>query len=142
MGAAEERVYKMKKPILRLLDSEFTIHRFRPDELIPSAVLGSSFFWIGKTDEELSVVCESSILLIGGEKDPGWSCIQAIGPIELSATGVLAGIAIALASAQISIFALSTFNTDYILVKTSKRKQAISVLTEAGYDVQSSQEGA
>lgn len=126
----------MKKPALRLLDSEFTIYRFQPNEPVPSSVYESPFYWLGKTEDELSVVCDSSLRLVGGKRDAGWSCFQVLGPIELSSVGVLAGMAMALASAQISTFAISTFDTDYLLVKTARRKQAIIAMTEAGYKVQ------
>jgi hypothetical protein len=128
-----------ERPVLRLLDNEFTIHRFPPDAPVPSSVFEGSFYWLGRTDEELSIVCDSSIRLVGGVKNAGWSCFQALGPIELSAFGVLAGMATVLASARISILALSTFDTDYFLVKTGKLQQAVLALVEAGYDVQNGQ---
>jgi len=125
----------MEKPALKVLDNEFSIYRFQPDEPVPPSVLESSFYWVSKTEEELTVVCDSSIELDGGVKNAGWSCFKVRGPIDLSVIGVLAGVSAVLASAQISIFALSTFDTDYILVKSAHLERAKTVLGEAGYDV-------
>jgi hypothetical protein len=132
----EEQDGAMEKPALKVLDNEFSIYRFQPDETVPSSVLESSFYCLSKTDEELTIVCDSSIELGGGVKNAGWSCFKVLGPIDFSVTGVLAAISAVLASAQISIFSLSTFNTDYILVKSAYLEQAKTVLVEAGYDVQ------
>lgn len=126
----------MKKPTLKVLEREFSIHRFPPDEPVPPSVLASSFYWLGKTEAELSIVCDSALELTGGEKNAGWSCLKVPGPIDHSVTGILAGIAAALAAAEISIFALSTFDTDYILVKAACLEKAMKALEEAGYGLQ------
>ncbi len=123
----------MDKPSLQVLDREFTIHRLAQDEPIPAAVLASRIYWLGKTDEELSIVCDSSLALAGGAKNTGWSGLKVVGPLDFSITGLLAGIAAELASAHISIFAISTFDTDYILVKSACLEKALRVLSEAGY---------
>jgi hypothetical protein len=125
----------MEKLALKVLDNEFSIYRFQLDETVPSSVLESSFYWLSKTDEELTIVCDSSIELGGGVKNAGWSCFKVLGPIDFSVIGVLAGISAVMASAHISIFSLSTFNTDYILVKSAHLERAKTVLGEAGYDV-------
>lgn len=125
----------MPKPPLTVLDTEFAIYRFSPDTPIPSSVLQSPFYWVGKTDEELSLVCEAKIELDGGVKNGGWAGFKVAGPLDFSLSGVLAGVAAALATAEISIFALSTFDTDYILVKAARLEQAIMALEKAGYDV-------
>ena len=123
----------MSKVALEVLDSEFTIHRFPPTDRIPEPVLGESFFWVGKTDEELSIVCDSCVELVGSERNTGWACFKVIGPVDFSVTGLIAGISSALAEARISMFSLSTFDTDYILVKATQFQKAQSVLIESGY---------
>lgn len=125
----------MSKLVLNVLDTTFTIYRFQPNDSIPASVLNGSFFWVGKTDEELSIVCDSSIELAGGKKSTDWACFKVVGPMDLSVTGILAGISVALASAQISIFAISTFDTDYILVKSTQLEKAENALTKSGYSV-------
>lgn len=128
----------MPRLVLKILDSSFTIYRFQPSDTIPASVLNSSFFWVGKTDEELSIVCDSSVELTGGEKSTGWACFKVPGPMNLSVIGVLAGISVALASARVSIFAISTFDTDYILVQSSQLEGAKNALIKSGYGVEDS----
>lgn len=128
----------MSKLVLQVLENNFTIYRFQPSDKIPAPVFDGSFFWVGKTDEELSIVCDSSVKLVGGEKSTGWACFKVLGPIDFSVTGVLAGISTALAAAQISICAISTFDTDYILVKSTLLEEAKNALIESGYIVDDS----
>ena len=125
----------MSKFVLRVLDNTFTIHRFQPGNSVPASVLSSSFFWVGKTDEELSIVCDSSVEVPGGEKSTDWACFKVPGPMNLSVIGVLAGISVALASARISIFAISTFDTDYILVQSTELEEAKNALIKSGYGI-------
>lgn len=125
----------MGKPSLKVLENEFSIYRYQADEPIPSSVFNSTFYWIGKTDEELSIVCDSSMELVGGECNSGWSCFKVLGPIDFLEIGVLTEISAILALAQISIFAISTFDTDYILVKSAYRNRAEDALKKAGYGV-------
>jgi len=125
----------MKKPVIEVLKNEFTIHRFQSSQPLPPDVMESSFYWVGKTDEEISVVCDSEIDLRGGERNAGWSCLKVVGPIDFSVVGLLAEISATLASAEISIFALSTFDTDYILVKSVQLEKAKQALGEAGFGV-------
>jgi len=75
---------------------------------------------ISKSEEELSIVCSSSIQLNSEKCELGWFCIKIIGSLDFSLTGILAEISAVLAEAEISIFAISTFDTDYILVKSEK----------------------
>ena len=118
---------------LELLDDTFAIHRFSPSARIPDEVLDDPFFGIIKTDEELCIVCRSSLTLESEHCDRKWSCIRVIGPLDLTDTGILAKISRVLANAQISIFAISTYDTDYILVKTENINEAVLVLKAAGY---------
>ncbi|MCP4114322.1 MAG: ACT domain-containing protein [Desulfobacteraceae bacterium] len=118
---------------LKLLDGDFSIHRFNESAEIPSKVFQSGFFNINKSDEELSIVCPSSLELDSEQCNQDWSCIKVLGPLDFNLTGVLAKISGVLAEAQISIFALSTYDTDYILVKSVKAKDAVAVLEGAGY---------
>jgi hypothetical protein len=118
---------------LIVLGGEFSIHRLDAGKAIPCAVLQSDIFWIGKTDEELSLVCGSDVPVVGSRVDAGWSCLKVSGPLDLGLSGVLAGLAAALASAGISIFAVSTYDTDYILVKSRDLPRAVETLADSGY---------
>jgi hypothetical protein len=117
---------------LTILESLYTIHRFPPNHEIPEQVYESEFYSISKSEEELSVVCRSSIQLNSEKSEVGWACIKIIGPLDFSITGILAEISAVLAKSEISIFAISTFDTDYILVKSEKLPFAKKALLESG----------
>ena len=125
----------MKTPNLKLkiLNEEFAIHRFPPKSEIPSNIYASNFFSISKTDDEVSIVCDSSIDIKSEKSEVGWSCFKVLGPLDFSLTGILAKISSCLAESNISIFVISTYDTDYILVSTEKMQQAISSLIDCGY---------
>ncbi len=114
-----------------IIKGPFTIHRLSPDSEIPGNISLSSFYSISKTEEELSIVCPSSISILSENSDAGWSCLKVIGPLDFSLTGILADISAILAKAGISIFAISTFDTDYILVKSDSLEKAKKVLRMA-----------
>ena len=118
---------------LRILEDLFTVHRFPPDHEILKPVYESQFYSISKTENELSIVCSSSILLDSESSETSWSCIKVLGPLDFSITGILADISAVLAKAEVSIFAISTFDTDYILVKSEKLSVANEALQKAGY---------
>ena len=104
-------------------------------ELYPE-VLADEFFFIGKTDEELSLVCMTEHApLEAEERDDGWKAFRIQGILDFSLIGVLAPIAAILADNQIGIFAVSTYNTDYIFVKKENFDKALDVLAHAGYSV-------
>ena len=121
------------KPKLSVLEDLFTIHRFAPDNEVPDAVCKSRFYSISKTDEELSIVCPSSVVLNSERSETGWACIKVHGPLDFSLTGILADVAQVLAQADISIFAISTFDTDYILLKSANLQSAKTALQNAEY---------
>jgi len=118
---------------LKLLDENLSIHRFSKSKEVPLEVFQSNFFNISKTDEELSIVCPSSLELDSEHCNTDWVCIKVIGPLDFNLTGVLAKLSRVLAEAHISIFALSTYDTDYILVKSGQAKEATAALEAAGY---------
>ena len=85
---------------LSIHENHFTIHRFPPNHRIPDQVYESEFYSISKSDEELSVVCNSSIHLNSEKSEAGWSCIKVVGPLDFSLTGILAEISTALAKSE------------------------------------------
>ena len=115
------------------LDGEYTIHRFSPEQDIPSSVLKSDFLSITRTDDELSILCDGNIPVSSEKSETGWACIKVLGLLDFGLTGILARIASVLAEAEISIFAISTYDTDYILVKKEKLAAAQKALEQAGY---------
>ncbi len=118
---------------LELVPEVLAIARLNSDGPIPEWALRSSFFSITKTSEELSVVCEQDYLPqeVRGERD--WRALKVKGPLEFSLTGVLASVSGPLATSGVSLFAISTFDTDYILVKQDKVSRAVSALKNAGH---------
>ena len=98
--------------------------------------LAGPFVFVGKTDEELSLVCETS--RVPSETlacEDGWRAFRIEGQLDFSLVGILAPIATVLAEAKVGIFAVSTYNTDYVLVKEAQFAQAMDMLAEAGYTV-------
>ncbi len=98
--------------------------------------LHDEFVFVGKTDEEISLVCCSeSVPKNIFECDAGWKCFRIEGVLDFSLVGILAKISTLLAENLISIYAVSTFNTDYILVKKEHFDKAILLLSQNGYTV-------
>lgn len=96
--------------------------------------LDADYVFTGKTDEEKSLVCPTALVPDKTtDRDDGWKAFQIVGTMELSLVGILAGTADVMAKNLIDIFAISTFNTDYVLVKESDFEKAAEVLKTAGY---------
>lgn len=118
---------------LSVLEGLFSIHRLSPSDEIPKEVFESQFYSISKTDDELSIVCSASVKIPSDRSEDDWTCIKVLGPLDFSLTGILAELSAVLAKEEISIFALSTFDTDYLLVKSVKLPAAKKALQKAGY---------
>ncbi|MCW7551537.1 ACT domain-containing protein [Endozoicomonas gorgoniicola] len=124
----------MSTPLkLSVLRQTFSVHRFAIDNPVPPEVLNSEIYSVMRTDDELSIVCESSLSLNSDQAETDWSALKVTGPLDFSLTGILAGLATALAEADVSLFALSTYDTDYVLVKSKQLSQACMALNSAGY---------
>ena len=120
---------------LRKLPYELTVCKVEGTESID---LSSDFLFIGKTEEEISIVCETSETPAATtEREDGWKGFVICGVLDFSLIGILSGISTVLAQNGIGIFAISTYNTDYILVKAENFESAESSLVAAGYDVTS-----
>jgi uncharacterized protein len=119
---------KNTKLSISILKEKLAVCRLHANEKIPDWIINDSFYSVTKTAHELSIVCPEKYLPdhIKSEKD--WRAIKIEGELDFSQTGILASIAVPLAEANISIFAVSTFNTDYVLVKNNKLEKAIEIL--------------
>ena len=105
-------------------------------EHITEEVLSADFYFIGKTDEELSLVCRTECVPEKTiEREDGWRGFRIQGVLDFSLVGILAPIANILAENKIGIFAVSTFNTDYVLVKKENFERALMLLSAEGYTV-------
>ncbi len=119
---------------LSLQKEVLAICQLPPDAPVPAwAWTPGTFHTISRTPAELSIVCLDSAVPSEVKKESGWRILKVEGPLDFSLTGILASVAGPLAKAGISIFAISTFDTDYVMVKSEKVEEAITVLTEAGH---------
>ena len=120
---------------LSLLPANFAICKFASGTSFPVDYLNSSFFSITKTDSELSVVCAESAVPANVIAQRGRRMLRVEGPLDFSLTGILASLAAPLAEAQVSIFSLSTYDSDYLLIEANNLDKAISALEQAGHTV-------
>ena len=98
--------------------------------------MSADFYFIGKTDEELSLVCKTEDTPLNTtDRDDGWKGFRIQGILDFSLIGILSKLSGILAEHKIGIFAVSTYNTDYILVKEENYKRALTVLASEGYTV-------
>ncbi|MGY8819373.1 MAG: ACT domain-containing protein [Pseudomonadales bacterium] len=117
-----------------VLPQSFVIAQSERDADLPNEVLASpGFMSITRTDDELSIVCAEGAATDLARVDSDWRAIKVQGPFAFDQTGVLASFLDPLAAAAIGIFAVSTFDTDYILVKSMNLENAVQVLKEAGH---------
>jgi hypothetical protein len=121
---------------LQLMSDVYAVCRLDGNAPLPDWAIRGPFFSITRTAGELSVVCPDSRVPAGVRKESGWKILMVQGPLGFSLTGVLASLTDPLAREGISVFALSTYDTDYLLVKQEQLKQAVRVLAADGYNVE------
>ncbi len=120
---------------LKKIDYDFTVCKVASQKEIDFD-LSKDFYFIGKTDEEYSLVCITEDTPANTiERDDGWKAFRIEGVLDFSLIGILSKISGILAENKIGIFAVSTFNTDYILVKKENFAKALEVLSQAGYEI-------
>lgn len=117
------------------MPQEFAVCRLAADAAVPQWAPRSALFCVMRTSDELSVMCESKHVPSSVKCERGWSCLKLKGPFSFATTGVLASVVAPLAKADVSIFAVSTYETDYVLVKEKQMAQAVLVLRAAGHTV-------
>lgn len=119
---------------IKKLNYDLTICKVKSEKDIS---LDKAFYFVAKTDEELSLVCRTEDTpACTTERDDGWKGFRIQGILDFSLIGILSRISAILAENNIGIFAVSTFNTDYILVKKENFDTAIKTLADAGYTVE------
>ncbi len=129
---AQTSEHKLK---LRLLEGCFGVCRLQPSQPIPEWALSSKLYSITKTLEELSVVCSLEIIPGDVACEGDWRMLKIEGPLDFSLVGILSAISTVLAKQEISIFAISTYDTDYILIKDHNTHKAVMALTKEGYEI-------
>ena len=118
---------------LKRLEHDFSVCKVTD---LSSVDMTQEFCFIGKTDEELSLVCITENVPDNTiEREDGWRGLRIQGVLDFSLIGILSKISGILAENKIGIFAVSTYNTDYVLMKEENFNRAMAVLSEAGYEV-------
>ncbi|NLW62925.1 MAG: ACT domain-containing protein [Syntrophomonadaceae bacterium] len=126
----------MQPQKLSIMKDTLAICRLDKDALLPQWALRSSFFSCTRTDSELSIVCSQEDMPANILCEKGWRCLRVEGPLDFSLTGILASLAAPLSAAGISIFAISTYDTDYLLVKEEQLGSAINTLRQYGHHIE------
>ena len=122
-------------PGLTVLGERLSICRLDASEEVPVWAAGSSFFSVTRTRDELSVVCPEEVVPESISRERGWRAFRLEGTFDLSMVGVLASVASPLAEAGASIFVVSTFDTDYVLVREEQLDLAVDTLRASGHRV-------
>ncbi len=120
---------------LYVLDELYAIVRLEPDADLPVWLRGGHFWSATRTDSELSVVCREEDIPADPSAERGWCALELAGPLDFSLTGVVAALVTPLADAEVPIFILSTFETDYLPVRERDLQRPAEALTDAGHEV-------
>lgn len=126
---------------LTVEEGRLAICRLGAGDEVPGWATGASFFSVTRTQDELSVVCPEGDVPEGMRRETGWRAIKLEGPFDLSMVGILSSVLGPLAGAGAGIFAVSTFDTDYVLVREGQLDLAVATLREAGHMVDDSSTG-
>jgi uncharacterized protein len=120
---------------LRVQAGSFAICRLAPGARVPAWATLGNFSSVTRTPEELSIVCETRTVPLEVRGERGWRGLMVEGPLEFGLTGILAGLAGTLAASAVSIFSVSTYDTDYLFVREADLARAIVALRAADHRV-------
>lgn len=120
---------------LVLLPDAVAICRLAPDEAVPAWATAAPYWSVTRTPDELSIVCPESAVPADVQASRSWRALRVEGPVPLDQTGVLASITAPLAAAHVSVFALATYDTDYVLIPAAQRNAALAALDAAGHEI-------
>ncbi len=124
--------------VLQLLAGEFAVCRLASEEPVPAWAGSAVFSSITRTADELSIVCPAVQVPAQVKCERGWRMLKLRGPLPFSATGILHSVLTPLAEARISVFTVSTFDTDYVLVQSAALTPACAALRAYGHTVEDS----
>ncbi|SET42706.1 hypothetical protein SAMN05660297_02382 [Natronincola peptidivorans] len=124
-----------KKLVMKAIDEIYGVCRLDNNQPVPDWVKDSRFYSITRTFEELSIVCSQESIPDDVKCERDWRMLKVEGPLDFSLIGILSSISTVLAQSKISIFAISTFDTDYILLKSKDFDNAIKALNNEGYEI-------
>jgi hypothetical protein len=135
-GPTAGRADPVARPLtLSLLTGRFAICRLAPNHALPEWLQRCSFWSATRSDEELSIVVPQELVPPAWQAEKGWRCLHVLGPLDLNIVGVLASLSGVLAGAGVSIFCLSTYDTDYLFVREPDLELAKAALQEHGYTI-------
>jgi hypothetical protein len=120
---------------LTTLDDLYAIVRLDPDASVPDWVYDGPFWSVTRSESELSIVCRQDDVPRGASAERGWIAFVLTGQLDFTLTGVVASLCSPLADARVPIFVLSTFETDYLLVREPDLSRSIDALRDAGHEV-------
>jgi uncharacterized protein len=121
--------------ILQVVAGEFAVCRLLPDAPVPAWAGSGVFSSVTRTADELSLICPAAAVPATVKAERGWRLLKFAGPFALNAAGILASVTEPLARAGISLLAVGTFDTDYVLIKTDRLDHARHTLQAAGHRV-------
>jgi hypothetical protein len=124
-----------RKVVLSALADRYAVCRLDPGAEVPELGRSDRLLSITRTDEELSIVCREELAPAAARCERGWRCLKVEGPLDFSEVGIVASLAGPLTVAGISIFVVSTYETDYLLIKDDKLAAATRILAQAGHTV-------
>ncbi|HZI84330.1 MAG TPA: ACT domain-containing protein [Casimicrobiaceae bacterium] len=124
-----------KRLSLTLLPDSIAICRLEPQAAVPEWVTSAPWWSMTRTTDEFSIVCAERCVPEGIVASRGWRALRFAGPLPLDQTGILASVTTPLAAARVSVFALATYDTDYVLIPAAQRAAAIEALERAGHSV-------
>lgn len=130
----------MNRPILamRLLSGRFAVARLNPDAPFPDWIDGGPLASVTRTRHEMSIVCLESSVPEGVWAERGFRALEVEGPLDFALTGIVAALTNPLAEVGISVFVISTFDTDYLMVREPLLAKTVATLRDAGHEVEGS----
>ena len=122
---------------LRVLDDRLSVCKLPASSPWPVPEPGARFWSVTRTDSELSIVCPEDEAPAGDhvQVEPDWRALEVAGPLDFSMVGVMAGLTQPLADVDVSVFVVSTYDTDYVLVHAAALERAVEALRAAGHQV-------
>jgi hypothetical protein len=121
---------------LTLLPDALAVCRLAPDGAVPALAWMGEPASVTRTRDELSVVCSADAVPADVRCERGWRCLAVRGPLDFGLTGILASLTAPLAAADIPVFVVSTYDTDYLMVKAEKLERAVQALRITGHRVE------
>ena len=126
----------MRRLVVDVRPGDYSVARLAPDTPVPAGLLDApGLVSVTRTPDELSIVCPTEVVPESDTGEHGWRLLTVRGPLEFTLTGIMAALSGELAAAGVSLFALSTYDTDHLLVKDENLERAVRALSEAGHEV-------